>query len=221
MRSVLPSLLFAFSAAASASESVEIHAFSQVVHRGADISNDRPAVGISGSYDFQSGWFIGGGGYFADGEPSGLSLTRNLNAHIGYFRSLGNDSALEVSISRNEFIDVADWSYAELRGDWHVNRSFAVMLAYSPDYYGRAAAVNAGLTFRPTITDRAYLLASAGVGRVGGDIDTDIGWLEIGGGISAGRFDLSLSWNTVDNDSTGVFGIDRDSVALRVSYRLR
>ncbi|MEM1173524.1 MAG: hypothetical protein AAGA33_02340 [Pseudomonadota bacterium] len=220
MRAAALSLLF-LAATARAGESLELHAFSEVVHRGANISNGHAAFGVSGGYDFASGWFVGGGGYYADGQPAGFSLTRNLNAHLGYFRSLGEDRALELSVSRAEFIDVSDWSYYEFRADWHVSRSLGLMLAYAPDYYGRASAVNSGVTFRPPVSDRGYLLASAGIGRVGGEIDEMIGWFEVGGGLSVGRYDLSLTWNTVDDDSTRIFAVDKDAVALRVSYRLR
>ena len=56
---------------------------------------------------------------------------------------------------------------------------------------------------------------------MGGEIDEMIGWFEVGGGLSVGRYDLSLTWNTVDDDSTRIFAVDKDAVALRVSYRLR
>ncbi len=214
-------LLVLLSSAADASDSLAIHAFSDVVERGASLSNGNAAVGFSTGYDFSSGWFIGGGGYYADGEPSGSSLTRNLHGHVGYFHSLGTDSALELSLSHAEFIDVGDWSYSEIRGDWHLSRSLAAMLAYSPDYYGRASATNAGITFRPALGERAYLLVSAGLGHVGDDIDETINWAELGGGVSIGRFDLSLTWNAVDSDSARIFATDRDGIALKLSYRLR
>ncbi len=218
LRFLFPLLLVA---SANANESFEIHALTEVFERGASLSDGNAALGFSTGYDFASGWFVGGGGYYADGEPSGSSLTRNLHAHIGYFHSLGEDSALELSVSHAEFIDVGDWSYTELRGDWHLSRSFAVMLAYAPDYYGRASATNFGFTLRPTLGDRAYLLASAGLGHVGDGIDETTGWAELGGGWSAGRFDVSLTYNAVDSDSTRIFSTNRDGVALRISYRLR
>ncbi len=204
-----------------ASESLDLHAFSDVVHRGVNLTDGNAALGFTAGWDFDSGWFLGGGGYYAEGEPTGRALVRNLNAHVGWFRSLGADSAVEVSLNRVAFIDVSDWSYTELRGDWHLSPSLSLMLAWSPDYYDRAPALNVGATWRPRLGDRSYLVFGGGPGRVGGRFDQTIAWGQAGIGIAIERFDLSLSYNVVDEDSALIFATPEDTVALRISFRLR
>ncbi len=220
-RTTIAALSCLLSLTCLASESLDVHAFSEVVHRGASLTNGNPALGFTASWDFDSGWFVGGGGYYADGEPSGRELVRNLNAHLGWFRSMGAEQAIEVSLSRVEFIDVSNWSYTELRGDWHLASSFSMMLAWSPDYYGRAAAVNLGLTWQPRLGDKAYLVLAGGPGRVGGEFDETIGWGQVGAGIAVARFDMALTWNVVDDDTARIFLTPEDTVAFRISYRLR
>ena len=212
---------FLVSATAIASESLDVHAWSDVVHRGASLTNGNPALGFTASWDFDSGWFIGGGGYYADGEPSGSELVRNLNAHVGWFRTLGDERAVEASLKRVEFIDVSNWSYTELRGDWHLSPTFSLMLAWSPDYYGRAEAVNVGATWRPRLGDNGYFVLAGGPGRLGGTYDQTIGWGQAGFGIGIERWDLALTYNVVDEDSAVIFATPRETVALRVSFRLR
>lgn len=209
------------SASAIASESLDVHAWSDVVYRGASLTNGNPALGFTASWDFDSGWFVGGGGYYADGEPSGSNLVRNLNAHVGWFRTLGNERAMEASLKRVEFIDVSNWSYTELRGDWHLSPTLSLMLAWSPDYYGRAAALNVGATWRPRVGDNAYFVLAGGPGRLGGSFDRTIGWGQAGFGIGIARWDMALTYNVVDEDSAAIFLTPRETMALRVSFRLR
>lgn len=222
MRLLAKSLALALLVVASpgrASESLDLHAFSEVVHRGMSLTDGNPALGLSAGWDFDSGWFLGGGGYYAGGTPSGRELNRNLNAHLGWFRTNGK-RAIEVSLARNEFIDVSDWSYTELRGDFHVSPSASLSLAWSPNYYGRAEALNLSGTWRPQLTDSVYLVLAGGVGRLGGELDETIGWGQAGVGIAVTRFDIALTYNAIDEDSSRIFLSPESTVALRLSFRL-
>ena len=178
-------------------------------------------MGFSAGWDFESGWFVGGGGYYADGDPSGLNLSRSFDVHAGWFRTVGDDSAVELSLKRIEFVDVADWNYTELRADYHFNSEFSLMLAWAPEYYGQAETVNAAGTWRPRFSDRTYGLAAAGVGYVSDGFSETIGWGQIGAGLNVGGFDLTLSWNVIDDETQRIFFRSGDTLALQISYRLR
>ena len=219
-----PVLLVAIAIAAlpaSAGETIDLHAFSDAMHRGASLTDGNPGLGFSASWDFESGWFLGGGGYYADGDPSGLNLSRSFDVNAGWFRTLGDDSAVELSLKRVEFVDVVDWNYTELRADYHFNPEFGVMLAWATDYYGQADTVNAAGTWRPRLSDSIYGLVAAGVGYVSDGFNETIGWGQVGAGLNVAGFDLTLSWNVVDSNTREIFFRPGDTLALQISYRLR
>lgn len=220
-RLALPVAILIAASPAGAGETVDVHAFSDTVHRGAALTDGNPGVGFSASWDFESGWFVGGGGYYADSDPSGLNLSRSFNVNAGWFRALGDDRAVELSLKRIEFVDVVDWNYTEIRADYHVSPELGVMLAWTPDYYGQAETANAAGTWRPRFSDSAYGLVAAGVGYVGDGFDEAIGWGQIGAGLNFSGFDLTLSWNVVDDNTQEIFFRPGDTLALQISYRLR
>ncbi|MEM9209091.1 MAG: hypothetical protein AAGA61_07585, partial [Pseudomonadota bacterium] len=65
------------SAPAVAELTVEGHVFSDVVDRGIRLTDTDVAAGVSASWDWQSGWFVGASAYYAAGSPSGVALNRN------------------------------------------------------------------------------------------------------------------------------------------------
>ncbi len=206
---------------AGAGETIDLHAFSDAVHRGASLTDGNPGLGFSVSWDFESGWFVGGGGYYADGDPTGLNLSRSFNLNAGWFRALDNESAVELSVKRVEFVDIVDWNYTEVRADYHFSPEFGVMLAVAPEYYGQADTVNAAGTWRPRFSERSYGLVAAGVGYVSDGFDETIGWAQIGAGLNVSGFDLTVSWNVIDDDTRDIFFRPGDTLALQISYRLR
>ncbi|MEO1079981.1 MAG: hypothetical protein AAFY29_10520 [Pseudomonadota bacterium] len=210
-----------YPARAFADEAIELHAFSDVVHRGMNLTNGQPALGFTASYDFQAGVFAGIGGHYANGDVSGSALRRSLHGHLGWFKALGKGRALELAISRYEFDDVDDWSYTELRGDWHLSRNLSLTAAWSPEYYGRAEAMNMAATWRPKISERSYFLVSGGAGRLGDDIDETIVWGTVGVGTRVSNFNVELTVSAVDDTTEQVLLTDAQTVALRISYRLR
>ena len=204
---------------AGAELSVEAQAFSEVVYRGASLTDGKPAIGATLSWDWRSGWFAGAGGYYASGTPSGASLNRNVRGYFGWFTDLGDTRAFELSLAHNEFVDVSGWSYTEARVDYHFSRVAALTLGWSPDYYGRdAASVIAAGVWQPSLSDRAYLILSAGAGYLSGSRDSTILWGEAGVGYATGRFNIAVSFNAVDQDSAEIFLTPRETVSLRVSY---
>ncbi len=206
---------------AAADDTVDLHAFSEPVHRGASLADGRPGAGITASWDFDSGWFVGGGAHYAGGTPSGQNLSQGVNANVGWFGSFANNRALELSLSRNEFIDVDDWSYTEVRADLHFGPDFSLMLAWSPDYYGRAETSNVAATWRRSLGERFYTVLAGGFGYVGDGVSERIAWGSVGVGLSVNRYDVSLSYNAVDSNTETIFQRPRDTLALAVSYRLR
>ncbi len=206
---------------AIADETIDLHAFSDLVHRGASLTDGNPGLGVSASWDFPSGWFVGGGGHYAGGTPSGRQLTRGVHAYAGWFKTLSNERALELSLNRVEFIDVSNWSYTEIRADYHARPELGLTLAWSPDYYGRAETLNAGVSWRPRLGTNAYALLAGGVGYVGDSVDDTTSWGQAGLGFNVQRFDIALSFNAVDRTTERVFLRPRETLALTVSYRLR
>lgn len=205
----------------TASESIDLHAFSDVVHRGINLTDGRPALGLNASYDFASGVFVGVGGHYASGEASGRELLRSLNTHLGWFTSFRQDQALEISLSHYAFDDVADWSYSELRGDWHLSKQLSLTAAWSPDYHGRAQGSNFAVTWKPDINDRTYMIVSGGPGWLGDDIDKTLLWGTVGIGTRVANFDVELSFSAVNENTRRVLLTKQNSLALRISYRLR
>ena len=206
---------------AVADETVDLQAFSELVHRGASLTDGNPGLGFSASWDFPSGWFVGGGAHYAGGEPSGRQLTRGAHAYAGWFTTLGNERALEVSVNRVEFIDVDDWSYTEIRVDYHVGPELGLTLAWSPEYYGRAETLNASVSWRPRLGETAYAILGGGGGYVGDGVNDTISWGQAGIGFNLQRFDVTLTFNAVDRTTERVFLRPGETVALTVAYRLR
>lgn len=206
---------------AAADWSVDAHAFSELVHRGASLNKDRPAVGLTASHDWRSGAFAGASGFFADRAATGAALNEYLRIHAGWFSERRAGQALELSLAQNVFPSASDWSYVEARVDYHLSRRTSLMLALSPDYYGRdAPSLLTAVFWRPRLTDSVYALLTAGAGYLAGSRDAGIGWGEVGIGFSSGRFDVSASFNAVDSETTDIFRAPRQTVAARVSYRL-
>ena len=217
--SILALVLLAWHTAADAEISAEAHVFSEVVDRGIALTDGEAALGASLTWDSSSGLFAGGGAFYSDGSPWRASRTRNYQAFVGWFRELGEARALEVSAFRSKFPDVENWDYNEFRADYHLNPEVSVTLAWSPDYYGRGAEslITAG-SWRPELSDSAYLLLSGGAGRLASPLDTTIYFGQVGIGYRAGRFDTALSVSMVDSDTEQIFFTDDTTIALRLSY---
>ncbi len=209
-------------ASANAELTVEGHVFSDVVDRGIRLSDGDAAVGLSTSWDWQSGWFIGASGYYADGTPSGAALNRNLRGYMGWFHELDNGRAIELSLAFSDFPDVEGWNYREVRADYHLSQHSAVTLAYSDDYFDRgASAVFAEGTWKPELNDSTYLLLAAGAGSFSGSYDSTMVWGEAGLGVAFGRFDLAATFNVLDSDTADFLLRDAETLAVRISYLIR
>ena len=212
-------LLALLSHSAYAELSVEAHLFSDVIVRGQSLTEGGAAVGANVSYDDPAGWFGGVGGFYSNDSPLDASKTRNWNAFVGWFRELNGGRAVELSVVRSQFLDVSNWDYTELRGNYHLNPELSASLTWSPDYYGRDAdSVIVSGNWRPELSASAYLWLSGGVGYLTGPWDTSVYFAEAGIGYRAGRFDVSLMLSAVDDDSASIFVTDDTSVALRLSY---
>ncbi len=225
---MVPARLFLYFAAffllpttAAAELSAEAHAFSEVVDRGRSLTDGGAAIGTTISYDAPSGWFAGVGGFYSDDSPWGAAKTRNWNAFLGWFYELDGDRAIEFSAMRNRFVDAGSWDYTELRGTYHLKSELSVSMSWSPDFYGRRAdSIILSGSWRPELSNSAYLLFAGGTGYLTGPWDTGIFYAEAGVGFRTGRFDVSLKVSGVDKDTERIFLTDRSTVALRLSYLL-
>ncbi len=218
-RSLVALVLLCASTAALAEWSLNAHADSELVHRGASLGEDKPALGVSGSFDWRSGWFAGGSAFYAGRPASGPQLNEYLRAHVGWFSELRDGRALELSVTRIEFPNADSWDYTEARGDFHLSHDTSLMVAFSPDYYGRdAGSLLVGGTWRPRFGSGLYVLVSAGGGYMAGSRDTGIAWGEAGVGFSTGRVDISAMIGAVDSASARILVTPESTVAVRVSF---
>lgn len=216
-------LVAALPAGASAAElGAQWHAFSDVVHRGANLTNGHAALGASVAVDLARGAFAGVSGHYAGGTPSAQRLLRYTGLHAGWFFELGGGSAIEVSAARHVFGNVADWSYEEYRLDYHLSEALTVSAALSPDYYGRGSeSALAEVAWQRPIRGGLFLDLTAGGGLLADADERGIYWGSVGLSYARGRVSSTLSFNANDTPGIPSLGTDRTTLALRVSYLLR
>ncbi len=203
---------------AHAEPTLQAHAFTEPTQRGASLTDGRGAVGLSYDYNFDSGVFAALSGYYADGSPSGVSLTRNLRGSLGWFAELGDERALEVAVSLSEFPGAGDWDYAEARADYLLGEDASLTVAWSPDYFGRDAA-NAivGGSWRPGLGANGYFILSGGGGYLAGPFDEPYYWSELGAGFAAGRFDVKATLNLMGSDAADILLRPDSTVAVQLN----
>ena len=206
------------SGAAHAESSLQAHAFSEPVQRGASLTDGHAAVGLSYDYNFDAGMFTTASAYYADGTPSAASLTRNVRAAVGWFSELGDDRAIEASVSFSEFLDIDDWSYAEARVDYLLGEDASLSLAWSPDYFGRNAANTIiGGDWRPAFVSNSYFVLSGGGGYLAGPFDVTYLWGEVGVGFASGRFDVKATINLMGSDAADILVRPDSTVAVQLN----
>ncbi len=194
--------------------------FSEVTHRGAALTDGEPALAAAVSWDTASGWFLGADGYRARRDTSSADLGASIAGHVGWFRELPRQRALELSVAHRAFPEADRWDYQELRADLHLSRDAAITLAWSPDYYGREAeSWLLDGTWRLRFTDRAYASLRGGVGHLGGYVDSEYLWGEAGIGYAIGGFDLNLIATTLNDEIATVLQSSDSTVALRITYQ--
>ncbi len=207
------------SSAALAESTLQAHAYSEPVQRGASLTDGESAVGFSYDYNFDNGLFAGVSGYYADGTPTGASLTRNLRGTAGWFAELDNERAVEVSVSWSEFPDIDDWNYAELRVDYLIEEDASWIVAWSPDFFGRDAAnMVVGADWRPGLGSNAYLVLSGGGGYLSGSFDEPYFWSELGLGFAAGRFDVKATLNLMGSEAADALLRPDSTVAVQINF---
>ncbi len=221
MRRICVSLVAALCAAdaALAESTLQAHAFSEPVQRGASLTDGESAIGFSYDYNFENGLFAGLSGYYADGTPTGASLTRNLRGTFGWFTELDDERAVEVSVAWSEFPDVDDWNYAELRVDYLIEEDASWTFAWSPDFFDRDAANTiVGGNWRPALGSNAYLVVSGGGGYLAGPFDEAYYWSELGIGFAAGRLDVQATLNLMSSDAADALVRPDSTVAVQINF---
>ncbi len=194
--------------------------FSDVTHRGAALTDGEPAVGAAISLDTASGWFLGADGYRARRNSSGADLGSSVAGHVGWFKELSQQRALELSLAHRSFTGIDGWDYQELRADFHVSRDAAMTLSWSPDYYGRdAESLLLDGTWRLRLSDRAYASVRGGVGYLGGYLDSEYLWGEVGIGYAVKSFDVTVLATALTEEIATLLHSSDHTVALRISYQ--
>ncbi len=203
---------------AIAESTLQAHAFSEPVQRGASLTDGESAVGFTYEYNFDSGLFAGLSGYYADGMPTGASLNRNLRATLGWFEELDDGRAVEMSVSWSEFPDVSDWNYAELRVDYLIEDDASWSVAWSPDFFDRDASNTViGGNWRPAFGSNAYFIVSGGGGYLAGPFDEPYFWSELGLGFAAGRIDVKATLNLMGSDAADALVRPDSTVAVQIN----
>ncbi|MEL6948565.1 MAG: hypothetical protein AAGM16_00395 [Pseudomonadota bacterium] len=222
-RLALSMLLTGVAASCGAAEtSVQLHGFSDVVHRGASLTDGRGAIGATVTVDAASGLFAGLSTHYGQGTPNGRHLLRYAGLHAGWFKPLAGGRAIEFSLSRHVFGDVADWRYDELRVDYHFSEQFTLTAAVSDDYYGRGSeVVLSEVTWQRELGGGVFTRIVAGGGWLPDADDRSISWGTLGVGVARGRISTELSFNATAADLIPAPGADGSALALRVSYLLR
>lgn len=207
---------------AAAETSVQVHGFSRVVHRGADLSDGRAALGASLSVDQANGAFLGLSTHYAQGTARGSRLLRYAGLHAGWFQPLARGRALELSVSRHVFDDVPDWRYDELRADLHTSKTMTITAAVSDDYYGRGSeSILAEFTWQPQFEHGVFARVVGGNAWLPDADDRSFVWGTAGIGVARGRFSTELSLNTTNADRVPAPGANDTTLALRISYLWR
>lgn len=206
----------------AAETSVQLHGFSDVIHRGASLTDGRGAIGATVAVDTASGLFTGLSTHYGQGTPDGRHLLRYAGLHAGWFKALSRGRAVELSLSRHVFGDVPDWRYDELRVDYHFGEQLTVTGAASDDYYGRGSeAVLTEITWQHELGHGVFTRLVAGGGWLPDADERSISWGTLGVGVARGRFSTELSFNATAADLIPAPGADGSALALRVSYLLR
>ncbi len=205
--------------AAHAEPTLQAHAFTEPVQRGASLTDGRAAVGLSYDYNFDGGVFASLSAYYADGTPSGLSLTRNLRGSLGWFSELNDERAIEIALSLSEFPGAGDWDYAEARADYLLGESASLTVAWSPDYFGRDAANTiVGGSLRPALGSNGYIVLSGGGGYLAGPFDEAYYWSELGFGFAAGRIDVKATLNLMGSEAADILLRPDSTVAVQFNF---
>ncbi len=193
---------------------------SEVVHRGASEADGEPAAGLVVEWNGQAGWFSGIQAYVASASPV-PGRTRGAGVYGGWFHTLGDQQALELSISHQYFEGdfPRDWNYSEARLDFHFSRDFAVTAAVSDDYYGRgeSSLLGAFRWRRPLSRNRHLLVGAGAIGRPG----DDMAFAELGLGASFGLVEAALTLHHINNSHAHLLHSDRSTVSLKLSYPFR
>ncbi|MDJ0908853.1 MAG: hypothetical protein QNI99_06650 [Woeseiaceae bacterium] len=215
---ILLAMMLCAANAANAESTLQAHAYSEPVQRGASLTDGESAVGFSYDYNFDNGLFAGLSGYYADGTPTGASLTRNLRGTFGWFGELEDERAVEVSVSWSEFPDIRDWDYAEFRVDYLIEEDASWSVAWSPDFFGRDAANTViGGSWRPAMGSNAYLIVSGGGGYLAGPFDEPYYWSELGLGFAAGRLDVKATLNLMGSEAADALVRPDSTVAVQIN----
>lgn len=216
----LAGILF-LTGAAHAEPTLQAHAFTEPVQRGASLTDGRAAVGLSFDYNFDGGIFASLSGYYADGSPSGAQLTRNLRGSLGWFSELDDERAIEIAVSLSDFPGAGDWDYAEARADYLLGENTSLTVAWSPDYFGRDAANTiVGGSFRPALGSNGYVVLSGGGGYLAGPFDEPYYWSELGVGFAAGRVDVKATLNLMGSDAADILLRPDSTVAVQLNLLL-
>ena len=181
-------LLLATSNVSAMDLSPQIELSNQLVVRGFSYTRNQPTLQASISYDLTDDFFVGAGG-FTSSSTEDNGIYRGVNAYLGWFHTINDQSAVQVSIEHNQFFgdrqiiwpytalfeqyqtisDTAStWSYTELRGDYYFSRNSSLSLIYSDDYLGRlTGAVILEGNWNKELSDRFSVKSKTGYIRAG------------------------------------------------------
>ncbi|MEO1035449.1 MAG: hypothetical protein AAFX44_07815 [Pseudomonadota bacterium] len=188
-----------FASVAAANDSVDFRATaeirSELVQRGLAYA-DGDAVGlVAASVDWRSGLFAGAD-VFSSISDSSRTLRDGWTAYAGWFRPLGDNSALAFSVRRYGFGGTfgGHWDFDEFRADWHISRNVTLSLNRSEDYYGRRYAVwvpELGLAY--DLNERVSVSGETGMAFADGEALIDEYWYARAGlSIALQRFHVAF-----------------------------
>lgn len=96
------------------------------------------------------------------------SRSQGISGHVGWFQPIGEDQALQYSLTHIHFPGDFNqsWDYQELQISYHFNRDVSLDVAYSDDYYGGGSSSHlVAFNWKHIINDEFYTFANLGVRR--------------------------------------------------------
>jgi uncharacterized protein (TIGR02001 family) len=162
LRWLLALLTGPLATAAAAQVSFNAAVVSDNRFRGVSLSDGKPAIQLSASYDHHSGIYAGLFGSSVEFDP-GSGREAQMTGYAGYVRRLNGSLSADAGVAYSNFSGGENYNYLE----WHAgltSRALAARLYYAANYFGQDIHTLYGeLNASHRLGDHWNLVAHAGV----------------------------------------------------------
>lgn len=221
---VLPISLSALGLANANDVGVVVQSATDTIYHGTRETGGEPAFAASITWQPSSRFFLGASGRLS---PVGQGRQRHSSYDLfaGTAWSLGERWLSTVAVQRREFPGAPKaWQYTEYKLELQHTNGFRGRLDYAPDYYAHdTQAAILELEKTTFLSEHWYWNLQWGVAELSRAELDDYHYARIGGGYTAGRLTLDLSYGWNSDDGTVLFGpgpLRSQNLVFRVAYRL-